>query len=363
MVGFCGWSMPLEFPSAGVRQSVLHTRSACSIFDVSHMMQLRFSGGKQAEFLERLVPSEVRTLKDGEMVYSHLTNRAGGIVDDCIISRYSAEEFVVVVNAGCADKDLQHILREKKGLGYDGSVSVEVIPESLISVNGPQSARVLQRHLPSLDLATVKFMNARHVTGTLAGFRGCRITRCGYTGEDGFEVSIPAQHAVAVTKALYAEPEVLPAGLGARDVLRLEAMLPLYGNDIDETTSPVEANLSWVVAPSRRVEGPDVVPFLGDKVIRDQLNNSTFTRRRVGFFVEGGIARQHCKILDPATGQEIGEITSGTFSPFLKRAVAMGYVQKAFAKKGISVKIDVRGKTIDGTVHGAKSFVPTTYFT
>ena len=361
MVEFCGWSMPLQFASAGVVQSVLHTRAACSIFDVSHMLQLRFTGAKHAEFIERLVPSEVRTLKNGEMVYSHLTNRTGGIVDDCIISRYTPDEIIVVVNAGCADKDLKHILQEQKTLGYSSSVSVNVIDESLIAVQGPKAAHVIQRHLKDLDLNTVKFLNARYIS-SLAGVKGCRITRCGYTGEDGFELSIPHKDVVAVTKTLYGEPEVLPAGLGARDILRLEAMLPLYGNDIDETTTPVEANLNWVVAPSRRVQGPDVQPFLGDNVIRDQLANNSYTRRRVGFLVDGGIARSHSKILDVATGKEIGEITSGAFSPVLKRAIAMGYVSKAYAKKGTPVKIDVRGKQVDGVVNGIKAFVPTTYF-
>ena len=360
MVEFCGWSMPLQFSSAGVVQSVLHTRAACSVFDVSHMLQLRFTGPRHAEFIERLVPSEVRTLKDGEMVYSHLTNRSGGIVDDCIISRYSADEHVVVVNAGCAAKDLHHILQERQQLGYEG-VAVDKIDESLLAVQGPKAAAVLQRHLPGVDLAQVKFLNARRVA-SVAGIAGCRITRCGYTAEDGFEVSVPHASAEQLAKTLYAEPEVLPAGLGARDILRLEGMLPLYGNDIDETTTPVEANLAWVVAQSRRVQGGDGLPFLGAEVIREQLEKGTFTKKRVGFLVDGGIARSHSKILDPATQEEIGEITSGAFSPVLKRAIAMGYVKKEFAKKGTAVKIDVRGKAVDGVVHGVKSFVPTTYF-
>lgn len=358
MVEFCGWSMPLQFPSAGIVQSASHTRASCSIFDVSHMLQLRFTGAKHGEFIERLIPTEVANLGHGKMAYSNLLNRKGGIIDDCIVTRYSDDEMVIVVNAGCADKDWEHFNREKAALGYS-TVNIEKIDESLIAVQGPKAEAALQRHV-DFDLSSLKFLNAAYV-GQIAGVKGCRITRCGYTGEDGFEVSVPHKNVVDITRALYKEPEVLPAGLGARDLLRLEAMLPLYGSDLNEDITPVEANLNWIVSPSRRVDSPDSVPFLGDAVVRDQLANGTWKRRRQGFFVEGGIARSHSPVLCPTTQQVIGEITSGAFSPLLKRAVAMGYVDKAFSKVGTNVTIDVRGKHASAVVQGAKSFIPNTY--
>eukprot|EP00124_Ichthyophonus_hoferi_P002325 Ihof_evm6s153 gene=Ihof_evmTU6s153 len=324
MVPFCGWSMPLQYRDMGIIDSHRYTRKNSSLFDVSHMLQLKFHGKDRVNFIEKLVVGSIAELASGTGSLSLITNEKGGIRDDTMINN-AGDHLYVVCNAGCAEKDLTHF--EEHAAAYraqGGDVNIEVLTNSLVALQGPKSAEVL-RKLVDFDLSKFYFLNG--VDATVGGVKGCRITRCGYTGEDGFEISIPQDRAVELTTILLGDPVVRPAGLGARDSLRLEAGLCLYGHDIDDDITPIEANLTWTIGKRRRTEGG----FLGSDVILAQLAAKGGLRRRVGLIVDGAPARDHAEILD-AAGNSIGKITSGVPSPCLGANVAMGYVDKAFAK-------------------------------
>jgi aminomethyltransferase len=334
MVPFAGYDMPVSYPS-GIIKEHLHTRAAAGLFDVSHMGQAHLAGPDwltTAQALEALVPADVGGLKPGAQRYSQLLTASGGISDDLMATRPSADDgsLFLVVNASRKAADYAHI----EGHLPAGVTLRKAEDKALLALQGPAAVTVLARHAP--DAAGLAFMTAARMQ-----FDGmdCHVSRSGYTGEDGFEISIDAAHAEAMARALLAEPEVLPIGLGARDTLRLEAGLCLYGHDIDESTSPVEAGLTWSIGKRRRENGS----FPGADRIMRELRDGV-TRRRVGLLLEGrSAARENSDIFDE-NGQLIGRVTSGAFSPSLNQAIAMGYVAAEFAKPGTSLTLIIRGK-------------------
>uniref|UniRef100_A0A493TWU3 Aminomethyltransferase n=1 Tax=Anas platyrhynchos platyrhynchos TaxID=8840 RepID=A0A493TWU3_ANAPP len=325
MVPFAGWSLPVQY-GRGHLESHLHTRSHCSLFDVSHMLQ-------------------------GTLTL--LTNERGGIVDDLIVTNTAEEHLYVVSNAGCADKDLAIMKGRAAELRAAGSdVHLEVSDNALLALQGPSMVQVLQAGL-SDDLAKLSFMTS--ITTTVFGVPGCRVTRCGYTGEDGVEISVPAGQAVELAERLLGVPEVWPAGLAARDSLRLEAGLCLYGNDIDETTTPAEAGLMWTLGKRRRA----AMDFPGAAIIMAQAKEKP-KRRRVGLTSVGPPVRPHAVILDPE-GRPVGTVTSGCPSPSLGKNIAMGYVEAAHSRPGTALAVEVRKKQHPALVT-KMPFVPTHYY-
>ncbi|XP_031422628.1 aminomethyltransferase, mitochondrial [Clupea harengus] len=353
MVGFAGWSMPVQYKDSHI-VSHMHTREHCSVFDVSHMLQTKVHGKDRIKFMESLIVADVAELKDNQGCLSLFTNEKGGIMDDLIVTKTDLGYLYVVSNAGCADKDSAHMkarLQEFKAAGHD--VDLEFLEESLIALQGPSMARVLQPGL-SDDLSKLTFMTS--VLTPVFGIQGCRVTRCGYTGEDGVEISVPTGSVVALAEKLLTNNEVKLAGLGSRDSLRLEAGLCLYGNDIDETTTPVEASLVWTIGKRRRQQRD----FPGADIVVPQIKAKT-QRKRVGLVSTGPPVRQHTPILAP-DGRIIGEITSGCPSPCLKNNVAMGYVEAGFSKVGTAVQVEVRKKAVPAVV-SKMPFVPAKYYT
>ncbi len=350
MVPFAGYAMPVQYP-AGILAEHKHTRMAAGLFDVSHMGQVRIVGAGGIDdaiaALEALVPGDIAALKPGRIRYTMFTDAQGGILDDLMVTRFEDSLFLVV-NAGCKDADIMHL---RKGIGARGTVYV-LTDRALLALQGPKAAEVLGRLAP--EAAAMAFMSARALD--IAGIP-CLVSRSGYTGEDGFEISVPADQAEALARRLLAEPEVAPVGLGARDSLRLEAGLCLYGSDIDTSTTPIEADLRWSISKRRREGGG----FPGDAIIQTQLAEGA-KRYRVGIRPEGRApARAHTEITD-LDGHVIGEVTSGGPAPSLDGApVAMGYVLARHAKPGTPVRLVVRGVPRDATVV-AMPFVPHRYF-
>jgi aminomethyltransferase len=327
MVAFAGYEMPVQFP-AGIIAEHLHTRAQAGLFDVSHMGQLRISGRNPDTALETLVPSDISGLGPMRMRYTLLLNDQGGILDDLIVTRLETALFVVV-NAATKDRDFSH-LRDHLG----PAAAVERLDDrALLALQGPMAAAVLERLAPGI--VQLPFMTAAE---TAVDGRQCLVTRSGYTGEDGFEISLPAAQAPALAERLLAEPEVKPIGLGARDSLRLEAGLCLYGHDIDETTTPVEADLAWTIGRRRREEGG----FPGAGIILQQLAQGP-PRKRVGIRLEGRAAAREGTAIVGASGNEIGRVTSGGFGPSIGAPVAMGYIEAAQAAEGTAVALNVRG--------------------
>lgn len=356
MVAFAGYAMPVQYDltgalaarcRGGVMAEHLHCRSQAALFDVSHMGQAMLTGATAAAALERLVPGDIVGLKPGRQRYTLFTNEAGGILDDLMVANLGGEKLFLVVNASRKDDDFTHI-----AANLPGGVQLAVIEDrALLALQGPMAAMVFARLAP--DAATLPFMGVGAIE---VGGIPCLVSRSGYTGEDGFEISLPANRAEAFADALLAEPEVAPAGLGARDSLRLEAGLCLYGNDIDELTSPVEAGLTWVIGKRRR----EAWDFPGAAVIRDQLEANTVTRLRVGIRPEGRApARAHADIVAD-DGTEAGIVTSGGFSPTLNAPVAMGYVRRDLAAAGTPLSVVVRGKPLPAAV-APLPFVPHHY--
>jgi aminomethyltransferase len=351
MVPFAGWSMPIQYKDS-IMESTLHCRSHASIFDVSHMCGLTLKGKDAIKFLEGLVVGDVAGLAPGTGSLSVFTNEKGGIIDDTVVTKVSDTEIYLVVNAGCREKDLAHIGQHLKDFNSKGGdVSMEVHDDrALLALQGPEAASVLQP-LVEEDLSQIYFGNFRKldISGA-ASF----LTRTGYTGEDGFELSIPNDKVLGIATRLVEDSRVRLAGLGPRDSLRLEAGLCLYGNDLNEDITPIEAGLTWTIGKRRR----EAFDFLGGSVIQKQLAEGVSVRR-VGLISSGAPARQHSAIL-AEDGTKVGEVTSGAFSPCLKKNIAMGYVDKARAKAGTQLKVEVRGKTNDAVVT-KMPFVPVHY--
>lgn len=353
MVPFAGYSMPVQYPD-GIKDSHLFVRSSAGLFDVSHMGQIRLHGNDRVKFLEQLVVADVAAIPESSGQLSVITDHAGGIIDDTIISNLGSC-IGMVINGACKDKDLVHIrhhIAESTAKGMD--VSLEVIEDhELLALQGPKAMNVLTKLAPDVDFVKMPFM--QNAVMTVAGIP-CHVTRCGYTGEDGFEISVPAEKTVELFETLTALDEVRPIGLGARDSLRLEAGLCLYGNDIDNTTSPVEAGLTWTIGKRRREEGG----FIGADVILKHLNEG-ITRRRMGFIMKKGAPARGGEALLNENGEKIGHVTSGGFSPSLGVAIGMGYADKPFNKSGTSLQVQVRSRVNDIEVK-KMPLVPTQYY-
>ena len=344
MVPFAGYSMPVQYPP-GVMAEHLHCRTAAALFDVSHMGQIGLRGPDAAGALERLVCGEMQALKPGRQRYTLLMNEAGGILDDLMVANHGDRLFVVA-NAGRKESDAKH-LREN----LPESVTVEAYPDrALLALQGPAAAAVAARLCPSA--AALRFMDVAEVN---IGGVPAWISRSGYTGEDGFEISVPAERAEELARLLLDQPEVKPAGLGARDSLRLEAGLCLYGSDIDDVTTPVEANLVWAIGKRRRMAWD----FPGAAVVRDQLDHGP-TRLRVGLRPDGRAPARADTVVVAEDGTEAGLVTSGGFSPTLGAPVAMGYARRDLAADGTPVQLLVRGKPLPARVVPLP-FVPTRY--
>jgi aminomethyltransferase len=343
LTAFAGYEMPVQY-SAGILAEHLHTRAQASLFDVSHMGQVVLQGADIAAKLERLVPSDIIGLRDARMRYTVLTNARGGIIDDLMVAR-AGDALRLVVNASRKAEDLAYL---RAALGDHAVTYLE--DRALLALQGPSAAAVLARLAPGIDAMAFMAAPPCDIAGS-----ACFVSRSGYTGEDGYEISVAAPDAERLARRLLAEPEVAPAGLGARDTLRLEAGLCLYGNDIDESTTPVEADLAWVISKRRRDEGG----YPGAAIIARQLADGP-ARRRVGIKPEGRlIARSHTPIVDERGG-EIGMVTSGGFAPSLEGAVAMGYVPSAQAVPGTTLRLAVRGAERPAQV-ASLPFVPHRY--
>ena len=352
MVPFAGYSMPVQYP-AGLMAEHLHTRAAAGLFDVSHMGQLRLEGGEAATAFESLMPVDVVDLPVGKQRYGLLLNEAGGIMDDLMFFNRGADLFVIV-NGACKVADIEHI---QSRIG--NRCEVVPMPEmALLALQGPQAVSAIARLAPGV--AQLVFMTGGAFK---LGDADCFITRSGYTGEDGFEISVPDDQAEALARLLLAQPEVKPIGLGARNSLRLEAGLCLHGNDIDGTTTPVEAGLNWAMQKVRRTGGARAGGFPGADKILPQLDGApgSVARQRVGLVALERIpVRDHTELQD-LNGQRIGEVTSGLLGPSIDRPVAMGYVLPSHAALGTRLNAIVRGKPVPMEVR-AMPFVPNRYF-
>jgi len=332
MVPFAGYAMPVSYPQ-GILAEHRQCRESAVLFDVSHMGQLRLSGDDASAALETLVPVDIVGLAPGKQRYALFTNDAGGILDDLMVTR-RADHLFLVVNAACKEADTTHLRTH-----LSTRCLIEPLPErALLALQGPKAAAVMQRLAP--ELAKLTFM-----TGGEATIHGvaCFATRSGYTGEDGFEISVAAAEAETLARALLAEPEVAPAGLGARDTLRLEAGLCLYGHDIDTTTTPVQAGLTWAIQKVRRPGGERAGGYPGAETIAAQLADGA-PMKRVGLVgLERVPVREGAHIVDDA-GLGIGRVTSGTVGPSVGQPIAMAYLPSALAVPGTVVHADVRGK-------------------
>lgn len=330
MVPFAGYSMPVQYKD-GVLKEHLHTRAAAGLFDVSHMGQAGLSGPGAAEFLETLVPGDILGLEPGRMRYTVLMGADGGILDDLMVLRMADNAFHLVVNAACKTKDFAHIEAH-----LPAGLTFTPRPElALIALQGPEAAATLAQLAPGVD--RIDFMQCASVSIDRADVL---VTRSGYTGEDGYELSLHESHAEALAEKLLSFEAVKPIGLGARDSLRLEAGLCLYGHDIDTTTSPIEAGLIWIIPKARR--GADA-GYPGAARIAEEIANGA-SRRRVGIQPEGRvIAREGAPVLD-SDGNRIGTVTSGGFGPSVAGPVGMGYVAPPHNKIGTALQVEVRGK-------------------
>ncbi|KAI0262342.1 glycine cleavage system T protein [Gloeopeniophorella convolvens] len=358
MVPFAGYHMPLVYGDVGQVASHQHVRQSAGIFDVGHMVQSNFRGATATKFLEWLTPSSLSSLEPYSSTLSVLLNEQGGIIDDTVITKHAPDAFYVVTNAGRREEDLAWFaarLEEwnSSERAQDGPVEHEMLEGwGLLALQGPAAADHLQA-LTSYDLRALTFGRSAFVP--LEG-ANVHVARGGYTGEDGFEISIPPGQTAFLASALLRAPVQL-AGLGARDSLRLEAGMCLYGNDLDENTTPVEAGLSWVIGKDRRAAGD----FIGAEKVLEQLKNGP-PRRRVGLIVEDAPARHGAKILAPETSEEIGIVTSGIpLAPTVGKNIAMGYVKSGFHKKGTLLSVEVRKKARAAVVT-AMPFVTTRYW-
>ncbi|MBS0448430.1 MAG: glycine cleavage system aminomethyltransferase GcvT [Proteobacteria bacterium] len=332
MVAFAGYDMPVSYPE-GILAEHRHCRTSAALFDVSHMGQLRLVGDDAAAALETLVPVDVIDLGVGKQRYAFFTNSAGGILDDLMITRRERDIFVIV-NAACKDADTRHLITN---IGH--RCQVQPLPErALLALQGPQAVTALARL--DASVAGLTFM-----TGKSAVFDGieCFVTRSGYTGEDGFEISVPAEQAEALARKLLAQPEVRPAGLGARDTLRLEAGLCLYGHDINETTTPIEAGLTWAIQKVRRRDGARHGGYPGAATIDGQMGGNVGVKRVGLLGLERVPVREGATIHD-AQGHKLGHVTSGTLAPTVGHPIAMAYLAANHALPSHEVFADVRGK-------------------
>jgi len=336
MVPFAGYDMPVQYPD-GVLSEHLHTRESAGLFDVSHMGQAWIEGPgfeTNARAIEQLVPGDVLGLAPGAIRYTLLLNDKGGIRDDLMVTRpfeaARANSLFLIVNAACKQADFAHIAANLPS----GMVLKPILDRALLALQGPKAADVMARFAP--EAADMAFMTSRAMA--VAGIT-CLVSRSGYTGEDGYEISVPEKDAVALTRKLLSQKEVKPIGLGARDSLRLEAGLCLYGHDIDETTTPIEAALSWTIGKRRREEAN----FPGAAIILDQISKGA-PRKRVGLLPEGKAPAREGTDIVRGDATVMGRVTSGGYGPSVGGPIAMGYVESASAALGTEVELMVRGK-------------------
>jgi aminomethyltransferase len=356
MVPFAGYDMPVQYPT-GVLAEHNWTRTHAGLFDVSHMGQAMLvaedgSHATVAAALEALVPADILNLAFGQQRYTQLLNAEGGILDDLMVTRSTDARddggLMLIVNAACKDADYAHIAAH-----LPQGVSLVPMPErALIALQGPDAAAVLAGRIRGAS--EMKFMAAR--SSEFDGSVDLAISRSGYTGEDGYELSIPAKNVAAVWNALLADERVKPIGLGARDSLRLEAGLCLYGHDIDTTTSPVEAGLTWSIQKRRRAEGG----FPGTGRVQKELAEGA-PRLRVGILPDGRAPAREGTVIKAADGTAIGTVTSGGFGPTINGPLAMGYVNRRFAEPGTPVLLEVRGKDLPAKIV-TMPFAPHRYF-
>ncbi len=345
MVPFAGYDMPVQYPD-GILTEHLHTRTQAGLFDVSHMGQAFLSGANVIARFETLVPGDLAALAQGRIRYTQLLNEEGGILDDMMVTRLADDRLFLVVNAACKHQDFAHIARALSDLTLD-----ILDTRALLALQGPQAATVLGALLPGVE--DMPFMSAKNIMH--AGVE-LYVSRSGYTGEDGYEISVPDARAEAFAKTLLVDERVKLIGLGARDSLRLEAGLCLYGHDIDTTTTPIEGDLIWSISKRRRAEGG----FPGAAHVQKHIAEGA-PRKRVGLALDGKApAREGADIADSA-GAIIGRVTSGGFAPSLQKPIAMGYVDAAHAAPGTELNLMVRGKPLLAHVV-AFPFVPTRYY-
>ncbi len=370
MVPFAGYEMPVNYPD-GILKEHLHTRTNAGLFDVSHMGQMNLRGADMASAaaaLESLIPADYLSLPKGRQKYGLLTNAQGGIRDDLMVQNLG-DRFGLVINAAEKEDDFEY-LQEQLGGNYQLDFAEDL---ALLALQGPAAAAVLANL--GHDLADMKFMDVRELVidaGDADGGIACTVSRSGYSGEDGFEISLPAAQSQALARRLLKEPAVKLIGLGARDSLRLEAGLCLYGHDITSTTTPIEAGLNWAISPARRSTGARAGGFPGADIILPQMSGAKdmpakatpatkLLRRRVGLLPEGRApVREGAELLD-AAGDSIGVVTSGGFSPSLGHPISMGYVSVAHAEPGSRLQAMVRGKPLPVTV-APLPFVSTNFY-
>ncbi|KAE9416614.1 hypothetical protein Angca_005045 [Angiostrongylus cantonensis] len=364
IVPFAGFDMPVQYTDLNIQESSRHTRQHLSIFDVSHMLQTHITGKDRVAFIESLTTADVEGLTENSGTLSVFTNEKGGIMDDLIVSKTDLNYIYMVTNAGCIDKDLPYLQENAAKWRSEGKdVDVKVLDgQGLIAVQGPEMMKVLQPET-NIDLRKLTFMKT--AVGKVFGVENCRVTRCGYTGEDGVEISVNPTEAVTLTermlqsKADFQNGKVKLAGLGARDALRMEAGLCLYGNDIDENTTPAEAGLAFVVAKRRRV----TLDFPGAEKVVEQLTTKKWPKQRVGLIGEAGRApRAHLPIIDPLDKCAVGFVTSGCPSPCTNQNIGIAYVDKPYAKIGKEFIVDFGSKQSKVTV-AKMPFVKTNYYT
>jgi aminomethyltransferase len=349
MVPFAGYDMPVQYPQ-GIIAEHLHTREAAGLFDVSHMGQVIISGAGAVDMLESLVPVDIQALGEHRQTYALLTNDEGGVRDDLIITRWGPERFFLVVNAACKEQDIAHLRANL------GDCELELLEDrALLALQGPQARAVMAQLSPAA--AELVFMS-----GTQTQIEGvdCYVTCSGYTGEDGFEISLPAAQAEAVARRLLSFEQVQAIGLGARDSLRLEAGLCLYGHELAADIDPVQAGLLWSISISRRAVGERPGGFPGAEVIFDRIANST-PLRRVGLSVEGKRPVRDGQAVLNAQGEQVGEVCSACYGASVGGPIAMAYIDRALGEPGTELAVDVRGKQIPVTVT-RMPFSPQRYF-
>ena len=340
MVEFGGWHMPVQF--AGIVSEHNAVRQRSGLFDVSHMGEIRVRGGDALAFVQKLVTNDMGNLEVGQARYTAMTNLEGGVLDDLLVYRLDADDYLLVVNAATTPKDVDWVTQQSDQFGGDFEVENQSPQWAQLAIQGPSSEAILSRVVP-FDLSSIRYYRCGWTQ-----FDGLDaiVSRTGYTGEDGFEVYLPGEGAVALADALMAAGEgegLQPIGLGARDTLRLEAGMLLYGNDMDEKRSPVEAGLRWAVKP-------DKGDFNGRQVLLEQMEEGT-PERLAGFVIDGrGLPRHGYPICSAGDGAQIGVVTSGGHSPTLQKGIGLGYVPAEYAEAETRIAIEVRGKAIPATV-------------
>ncbi len=351
MVPFAGYSMPVQYKS-GLMAEHQHTRQAAGLFDVSHMGQLKLIGADAAAALESLMPVDVQGLAEGKQRYGLLLNDEGGVIDDLMFFNQGNDTWFLIVNGACKLTDIAHI---ETHIGNRCQI-VTLPTQGLLALQGPQAVTALSRLVPGVE--KLVFMS-----GASFAWNGAElfITRSGYTGEDGFEISVPGEHTEALARALLAQPEVKPIGLGARNSLRLEAGLCLYGNDIDSTTTPPEAALNWAIQKVRRSGGERAGGFPGAAKVLAQIDNpASLSKKRVGLIAKERVPVREPAVLENLDGQHVGHVTSGLLSPTLNQPIALAYVQPEYAQPGTEVFAMVRGKPV-AMVVSPTPFLPPRY--